>query len=65
MDAEQTLEVAQRVLEALEESAEAQEAAENAISRATDDISATEGYLTQVLAQIFLSFYKSRSCFYF
>lgn len=47
--ADHTLDVAELVVQALNESASAQEAAENAINKATDDISATEGYLTQVL----------------
>lgn len=47
-DAVDTLNVAQRVVDALNESRIAQNAAEDAISEATDDIGTTEGYLKQV-----------------
>lgn len=46
--AEGTLGVAERVVEALEEAANAQDAAESAIMNASDDIEATQIHLTQV-----------------
>lgn len=48
MRAEGTLGVAERVVEALEEAANAQAAAESAIMNASNDIEATQSHLTQV-----------------
>lgn len=48
MRAEGTLGVAERVVEALEEAANAQTAAESAIMNASEDIEATQIHLTQV-----------------
>lgn len=46
--AEGTLGVAERVVEALTEASAAQDAAEQAIVQASDDIEATQTHLTQV-----------------
>lgn len=53
--AEGTLGVAERVVEALEEAASAQAAAESAIMNASDDIEATQIHLTQVNISFTLS----------
>ncbi|XP_050736724.1 laminin subunit beta-1-like isoform X4 [Eriocheir sinensis] len=49
--AEGTLGVAERVVEALEEAANAQDAAESAIMNASDDIEATQIHLTQITSE--------------
>lgn len=61
LKAEGTLDVAQRVVDALNEATEAQGAAESAINQATIDIDATQTHLTQIAAETKVAQNKANS----
>ncbi|XP_069950644.1 laminin subunit beta-1 isoform X10 [Cherax quadricarinatus] len=59
--AEGTLSVAERVVEALNEAGAAQEAAEEAVLKASDDIQATQTHLTQIASETSVAQAKANS----